>query len=93
MLVPQQGFPVGRYGGPAAAAAVTMPHPILFLENPPQDATTDDIAAVFKVVCSRLKKRHLLVPFVAFFCRFCHFLSSLLLLSSSESSDTIVDEP
>ena len=31
-----------------------MPHPILFLENLPQDATTDDIAAVFKVVCSLL---------------------------------------
>eukprot|EP00290_Baffinella_frigidus_P046755 CAMPEP_0180405312 /NCGR_PEP_ID=MMETSP0989-20121125/40526_1 /TAXON_ID=697907 /ORGANISM="non described non described, Strain CCMP2293" /LENGTH=309 /DNA_ID=CAMNT_0022408875 /DNA_START=64 /DNA_END=993 /DNA_ORIENTATION=+ len=53
--MPAYGQPPPGYGGPPAHApapvmpTVTMPHPILFLENLPHDASTDDIAAVFKV--------------------------------------------
>ena len=60
-----------------------MPHPILFLENLPQDATTDDIAAVFKVVCSRL----------LYDSRAYKLESKYLLLSSLELGDTKVYEP
>jgi hypothetical protein len=49
--LPGYGPPPGYgHAPPAAAAAPVLPHPILFLENLPPDASSDDVSSVFAPV-------------------------------------------